>query len=125
MPEEKLDNIMMVIDLLEKNKAMLAGLISHSMLINESLKAVIGDCKAVNQNMREAALGLKALAAEATKEEFASPAELAKSRVTKALEGQANLDLGSENEQGDHGVIKDFLNKSSVTDLPAGQNGSA
>lgn len=67
MPEEKLDNIIKVIDLLEKNKAMLASLISHSMLINESLKAVIGDCKAVNQNMREAALGLKALAAEATK----------------------------------------------------------
>jgi len=67
MPEEKLDNIMTVIDLLEKIKALLTGLISHSMLINESLKAVIGDCKAVNQNMYQAALGLKALAAEATK----------------------------------------------------------
>jgi len=67
MSEEKLDNIMMVIDLLEKIKALLTGLINHSMLINESLKEMIGDCKAVNQNMREAALGLKALAAEATK----------------------------------------------------------
>jgi len=71
MSEEKLDNIIKVIDLLEKIKAMLAGLISHSMLINESLKAVIGDCEVINQNMREAALGLKALAAEATKDESA------------------------------------------------------
>jgi len=73
--EEKLDNIMTVIDLLEKIKALLTGLISHSMLINESLKEMIGDCKAVNQNMYQASLGLKALAAEATKAEFESPAE--------------------------------------------------
>ena len=71
MSEEKLDNIIKVIDLLEKIKAMLAGLISHSMLINESLKAVIGDCEIINLNMREAALGLKVLAAEATKDESA------------------------------------------------------
>jgi len=67
MSEEKLDNIIKVIDLLEKNKALLTGLVSHSMLINESLKAVICDCKAVNQNMYQASLGLKALADEATK----------------------------------------------------------
>ena len=101
MSEEKLDNIITVIDLLEKIKALLTGLISHSMLINESLKAVIGDCKAVNLNMREAALGLKVLAAEATKEEFESPPDSTKSRVTEALEGQADLELGSENEQDD------------------------
>lgn len=68
MSEEKLDNIIKVVDLLEKNRSMLAGLISHSMLINESVKTVIDDCKSINQNMREAALGLKVLAAEATKD---------------------------------------------------------
>jgi hypothetical protein len=86
MSEEKLDNIIKVIDLLEKIKALLMGMVSHSMLISESVKEMIGDCKVVNQCMREAALGLKALAAEATKEEFTSPAE--------------------QIEQGDHGVIK-------------------
>jgi len=99
---------MTVIDLLEKNKALLTGLISHSMLINESLKEMIGDTKAVNQNMYKAALGLKALAAEATKVEFELlPAEKA------------------QIEQGDRGVIKDFIKKSSVTDLPRGPYGFA
>lgn len=73
MSEEKLDNIIKVIDLLEKIKAMLAGMVSHSMLINESVKNVIGDCKSINQHMREAALGLKALAAEATNDNEPEP----------------------------------------------------
>jgi hypothetical protein len=83
--EKKLDNIIKVIDLLEKIKAMLAGLVSHSMLIGESLKAVIGDCKAVNQNMREAALGLKALAAETTKADEPEPEpEASRARAVQA-----------------------------------------
>ena len=71
MPEEKLDNIMTVIDLLEKNKAMLINVVDHVGYVRDSLTEVIGDTKAINQNMREAALGLKALAAETTKDESA------------------------------------------------------
>lgn len=59
---EEFDNIIKVIDLLEKIKALLTGMVSHSMLITESVKELVGDAKSVNQNMREAALGLKALA---------------------------------------------------------------
>jgi hypothetical protein len=69
MPEEKLDNIIKVIDLLEKIKAKLTCLIQHSGLINESLQEMIGDVKTINLNMREAALGLKVLAAEAMKDD--------------------------------------------------------
>jgi len=120
MSEEKLDNIITVIDLLEKNKALLTGLISHSMLINESLKEMIGDTKAVNQNMYQASLGLKVLADEATKEDQESVILDKKAAAVQAANDAVPVirpwAAKDENEQGDRGVIKDFIKKSSVTD---------
>jgi len=57
---EKLESIF---DLIDRTTCQLEALVKHAGTMIESMKEMLGDTKAINKNMFQAQLGLKAIAA--------------------------------------------------------------
>jgi len=67
--EEMFEKIASIIELLEKTRDQLEKICMHMANMAESYVSVNGDVKNINQEMHQASLGLKAIAAEVTKAE--------------------------------------------------------